>query len=983
MSSKATGGRHLKTPALKKYKKFLVIAGTTLTLLIVLSIVAYNTAVDRMYYLHSALASTMSTLESKYERAESILKLSAGIIDETNNLTQTLAKATFNEIQDIQTALDSLEQDNIDFYLFDPSGTLYTAKGAKPLTLPEPQLEQLKRDSSLSIESEESNTDYQCYKIPQGLLISANRTPAAISAKSAITGISDRFDYYIASASDRTIVYSSKNALIGSCAPDTLDSSLLGITDNRRNKNEGYTFGFADLGTDRSYCLSYNNNETIFGLYCKTSAIASDIINELTAPFAVLIGTYAVILVFFFSLWKNADKNSDEKKKKWIRVFRTNSFVESSHASHLTGFVLFAAIAALLFNALFLSCSSYSQQSALATKNLDMLSENIMASESDKDTITSFIKNYLKAGAECLANLCALNPELYKHEKLKSYAVGSFKEISIYDKDGILESSSGDYTGYPLTKDESDPISAAWRVLTDSTDYIFKEYDDNSGRYLLAHKRKDVPGIICIIYENPDLTRILKYFSKEEAIRGTDFGNATTFFVKLTDNSKTYMIEPYSTQIEITDIKIPEEMTKDNYSGMLILNGAYSYVNTRNDGGISVTSSIDCYLLNMKRLSDLLVLLAGFILLMLLLFYGSVCRPENTEDVSEDAEQPEKTLTTDRNKKSMFADAFFRKMIKLLFAVLAVGYCFMLLKENLGNQSMLDFILRGNWDKGINLFSINASIIIAVATVVLLFLLRKLLLFVGKSIGSKGLTVCTIVISILKFLCLFFIIGYTLYQFGVNTTALLASAGLVGLVIGIAAKDIFGDLIAGLFLIFEGNIKVGDFIKYKDFRGEVAEMGVRVTVIKRYNTKLIVNNSDIKQFYRLSDELGGAWVEIDVGPNEDIEKIKKLIKDSSKWYQSRIPTLKGGPYFLNVSRFDASSITICLFGPSTDERSGSTKRRILLNTIELFRNNGITLGKNVMKIELQQEKTGIGQITDTDTPPDIDLDTNPNNTPTA
>ena len=94
-----------------------------------------------------------------------------------------------------------------------------------------------------------------------------------------------------------------------------------------------------------------------------------------------------------------------------------------------------------------------------------------------------------------------------------------------------------------------------------------------------------------------------------------------------------------------------------------------------------------------------------------------------------------------------------------------------------------------------------------------------------------------------------------------------------------------------------------------------------------------------------------------VGPNEDIEKIKKLITDSSEWYQSRIPALKGGPYFLNISKFDLSGITICLFGPSTDERSGSTKRKILLNTLELFRKNGITLGKNTMKIELQQVHT--------------------------
>ena len=193
---------------------------------------------------------------------------------------------------------------------------------------------------------------------------------------------------------------------------------------------------------------------------------------------------------------------------------------------------------------------------------------------------------------------------------------------------------------------------------------------------------------------------------------------------------------------------------------------------------------------------------------------------------------------------------------------------------------------------------------------------------------------------------LFYIVLHTLYQFGVNTTALVASAGITGLVIGIATKDIIGDLIAGLFLIFEGNIRVGDFVQFRDFRGEVSEIGARVSILKRYNSKLIVNNSDLKQFYRLSDEPGSAWVEIKVGADEDIDRISKLIDDSGEWYRSRIPTLIDGPWFLNISKFDASGITICLCGSCTEERSGSTRRKLLLSTMELFRKNGIALGQD-------------------------------------
>ena len=143
---------------------------------------------------------------------------------------------------------------------------------------------------------------------------------------------------------------------------------------------------------------------------------------------------------------------------------------------------------------------------------------------------------------------------------------------------------------------------------------------------------------------------------------------------------------------------------------------------------------------------------------------------------------------------------------------------------------------------------------------------------------------------------------------------------------------------------------MGDFIKFKDFCGEVSEIGARVSVIKRYNSKLIVNNSDFRQYYRLSDELGSAWVEINVGANEDIDRIRKLIEDSSGWYQSRIPTLKDGPWFLNISNFDSSGVTVCLCGSCTEERSGSTRRKLLLCTMELFRENGITLAQDSIRV---------------------------------
>ena len=98
-----------------------------------------------------------------------------------------------------------------------------------------------------------------------------------------------------------------------------------------------------------------------------------------------------------------------------------------------------------------------------------------------------------------------------------------------------------------------------------------------------------------------------------------------------------------------------------------------------------------------------------------------------------------------------------------------------------------------------------------------------------KNAGPKGMTVGKLIESVIQFLGWCFILGSVLYQLGVNITAILAGAGIVGIIIGIAAKDIFSDLIAGLFIIFEGRVRVGDWIQIKDWRGEVIEIGARTT----------------------------------------------------------------------------------------------------------------------------------------------------------
>jgi len=71
---------------------------------------------------------------------------------------------------------------------------------------------------------------------------------------------------------------------------------------------------------------------------------------------------------------------------------------------------------------------------------------------------------------------------------------------------------------------------------------------------------------------------------------------------------------------------------------------------------------------------------------------------------------------------------------------------------------------------------------------------------------------------------------------GISLTAWLASAGIVGIAVGFAAKDTLANLISGIFILADAPYKVGDVIRIASGeKGEVIHVGLRSTRIRTYD----------------------------------------------------------------------------------------------------------------------------------------------------
>lgn len=118
----------------------------------------------------------------------------------------------------------------------------------------------------------------------------------------------------------------------------------------------------------------------------------------------------------------------------------------------------------------------------------------------------------------------------------------------------------------------------------------------------------------------------------------------------------------------------------------------------------------------------------------------------------------------------------------------------------------------------------------------------------------------------------------------IDLTAWLASAGIVGIAVGFAAKDSLANLFAGVFIVVDGPYQVGDYIVLDgELRGEVSHIGVRSTrVLTRDDVEITVPNAVIAGA-KIVNESGGPHVKqrlairVEAAYGSDVDQVRDVL----------------------------------------------------------------------------------------------------------
>lgn len=207
-------------------------------------------------------------------------------------------------------------------------------------------------------------------------------------------------------------------------------------------------------------------------------------------------------------------------------------------------------------------------------------------------------------------------------------------------------------------------------------------------------------------------------------------------------------------------------------------------------------------------------------------------------------------------------------------------------------------------------------ILVIVFSVLIYFCLKKIIKKVltlklsGVRVNDRRhKTTISLIDNVLKYFIAIVAILMILDVYGIDTKSLIASLGVMSLVLGLALQDFLKDIIAGITIIFEDQYAVGDVVTIGTFKGKVSYLGIKSTRITAYTGEvLIIANRNIDKVVNHSLEKNIVIMDIPVAYETNLDSVRDVLQniceELSKELNLKILSVGG------LQKFDDSSMAI-------------------------------------------------------------------------
>jgi small-conductance mechanosensitive channel len=205
-------------------------------------------------------------------------------------------------------------------------------------------------------------------------------------------------------------------------------------------------------------------------------------------------------------------------------------------------------------------------------------------------------------------------------------------------------------------------------------------------------------------------------------------------------------------------------------------------------------------------------------------------------------------------------------------------------------------------------------------------------------LNQKGRTLVPLLHSIGQYLLYFGSVVAMLGVFQIDSTPILAGAGILGLAVGLGAQTLVTDLVSGFFILFENQYLVGDYVQIGEAHGVVEEVAMRTTHIRDGNGKLhIIPNGQIKGVISYSKGYVNAVVDYKVPVGSDLESVFRAMKEAGEHLRQERPEVLAPTEIHGLVDLGTSDMTVravTRVHPGTHGVMQSEYRRLLKHVLD-------------------------------------------------
>ncbi|GEM_PF-214212 len=211
---------------------------------------------------------------------------------------------------------------------------------------------------------------------------------------------------------------------------------------------------------------------------------------------------------------------------------------------------------------------------------------------------------------------------------------------------------------------------------------------------------------------------------------------------------------------------------------------------------------------------------------------------------------------------------------------------------------------------------------------------------------KRARTIASLIKSV-TYYTVYFVAGVMILDgLGLNTSSLLAAAGVAGLAIGFGAQNLVKDVVSGFFILFEDQFHVGDYVTTAGVSGIVEFIGLRTTWVRAFDGSLhIIPNGEMRMVTNHMGPKMRVMFQVAIPFEEDVDRAIQALQEAFDAIKQsgELPDLIEGPTVLGVQELSERGVELLIWAQVKTMTQWAMTRELRKRVKQVLDAHGITV----------------------------------------